>query len=32
MQRGDQLFLQNLALYRRGEPLLNEAHLSEVGL
>ena len=30
--RGDQLFLANLALYRAGRPLLNEAGRDEVGL
>ncbi|MDB5471493.1 MAG: hypothetical protein JWR84_3053 [Caulobacter sp.] len=32
VRRGDQLFLENLRRYRAGEPLLNEAHPSEVGL
>jgi phosphoglycerate dehydrogenase-like enzyme len=32
MARGDALFLENLRRYRAGEPLLNEAHPSEVGL
>ena len=30
--RADALFLENLRRYRAGEPLLNEAKLSEVGL
>lgn len=30
--RGDRLFLENLRRYRAGEPLLNEARPSEVGL
>jgi phosphoglycerate dehydrogenase-like enzyme len=30
--RGDVLFLENLKRYLAGEPLLNEAHKSEVGL
>jgi phosphoglycerate dehydrogenase-like enzyme len=30
--RIDQLFLENLRRFRAGEPLLNEAHPSEVGL
>jgi phosphoglycerate dehydrogenase-like enzyme len=30
--RGDDLFLENLRRYRAGEPLLNEASKSEVGL
>jgi len=30
--RSDALFLENLRRYRAGEPLLNEAHKSEVGL
>jgi phosphoglycerate dehydrogenase-like enzyme len=30
--RGDILFLENLKRYLAGEPLLNEAHKSEVGL
>ncbi len=30
--RGDTLFLENLKRYLAGEPLLNEAHKSEVGL
>ncbi|MBS0334594.1 MAG: D-2-hydroxyacid dehydrogenase [Proteobacteria bacterium] len=30
--RGDELFLENLRRYRAGEPLLNEADPSEVGL
>lgn len=30
--RGDALFLENLRRYRAGEPLLNEASKSEVGL
>jgi len=30
--RGDALFLENLRRYRAGEPLLNEARPSEVGL
>jgi phosphoglycerate dehydrogenase-like enzyme len=32
VRRGDELFLENLRRYRAGEPLLNEAHPSEVGL
>ena len=32
LARGDPLFLENLRRYRAGEPLLNEASLSEVGL
>jgi len=30
--RGDVLFLENLKRYLANEPLLNEAHKSEVGL
>ena len=30
--RGDELFLENLRRYLAKEPLLNEAHPSEVGL
>jgi phosphoglycerate dehydrogenase-like enzyme len=32
LARGDRLFLENLARYQRGAPLLNEARRSEVGL
>ena len=32
LARGDPLFLENLRRFRAGEPLLNEAHPSEVGL
>ncbi|MDB5480291.1 MAG: hypothetical protein JWO83_1344 [Caulobacteraceae bacterium] len=32
LARGDALFLENLRRYRAGEPLLNEARPSEVGL
>ena len=32
LERGDPLFLENLRRYRAGDPLLNEASPSEVGL
>jgi phosphoglycerate dehydrogenase-like enzyme len=32
LQRGDELFLANLKHFLAGEPLINEAHPSEVGL